>query len=198
MINLTGVVSRIGYIPAGSPGPNGKAVNFPRFSAGIRIADSHIDVGDKRIPLTQQTLWVDISCPMSRNKVDEWKVNALINKIESGEQYVLLIDVVLSSWGTPPKYSVRVGYSEFQISSTPFLNLNNVIISGTVVQQATNWLMVEERYNVKGEWKVRQLPIYLPRPCEDLLDATVLVYGRLATKDSNDNRSLYVIAEEVY
>jgi hypothetical protein len=200
IINLTGIVSKPRYIPANQPGPNGKSMNFPRFSALIGISDSYIDINGQRHPLASQDFWVDINCPVSGGAVDERRINALIDKINHGYVYVMIVNGTFSQWNSNagPKYSIKVSFGDFFVADKPFMPTNKAIVSGQATKQETNALYVEERYRVKEEWKSRTIPVYLSAPVSPVQGRQTLVYGRLATRDHQGNRSLYIIAEEVY
>lgn len=199
IINVTGILSKPDYVPSGQADRRGKSFNFPRFSARCQIADSTIDHDGKRIPLTGQDFWVDISCPTSGGVVDERRVKAFIDRVARGDQYFMMVNGTISQWGNPPKYSVKVSFGDLHLDSKPYHTTNKVILSGAVIHQDEHQIVIEERYNTKDGWKSRNVPIYIPvSNLPSMKDRVALVYGRLAAKDMTGNRSIYVIAEEVY
>ncbi len=195
-ISLSGNAGKPSYRPAGQETKGGKIMKFSSLAFPIRIPDDKIIIGGKDRILAQQSLWVEVGIPKHDGKDDDRKINALLDRIARGEHFVRLIDAKLTSWGQPPRYQLKVGWWDLQLYQTSVQPFNRATVSGKVLRQDSNSLFVEERYQAgKGDWKTREIPVFLTSPLPPVQDKVVLVYGRLAT---GDNQTAYIIAEEVY
>jgi hypothetical protein len=202
LVCFTGNVGKLQYRAAGQPTKSGKVLSFPSLSIPIRIPDDQFTVsGSAGVALVKQELWVDIGVPTRRDKsADEEKIFALAERIQNGYAYGLIAGGNITEWGNPVRRQVRVPFNGLSVSPKPLVNLNRITLMGQVVQEGENLLIVEESYQVKGEWRSRTIPVLVTGRLDKLKGRTVLVYGRLAARSYTGDPEIYTIAqpEEIF
>lgn len=197
IVCFTGNFGKLQFRPAGTKTNSGKTLQFPTLSLPVTIPSDQFTINGKLVTLADQKFWLDIGVPTNKNKQPEIAaIESLGNKIANGHSYGLVIGALINEWGNPPKRSVKVPFSGVGVSNRPTQNLNRVDLFGRVVEQQPNYLQIEERYNVKGEWRSRYVPVVVTGPLDRLVDRNVLVYGRLATKTYTGESDIYVVANE--
>jgi hypothetical protein len=185
------------YRAAGQPTKSGKVLPFPSLSIPIKLADDMLEIGGKSYPIQNQDLWIDIGVPTDKasNAADEEKIQRLAEKIQRGHGFGLIAGGTITEWGNPARRQVRVPFSGLSVSAKPIPILNRVTVMGRVVEEAPHLITVEERYNVKGDWRSRNIPVLTLSRLDSLKGRDVLVYGRLASKSYDGKPEVYVVAD---
>jgi hypothetical protein len=203
LVCLTGPVGKLQYRAAGQPTKSGKKLSFPSLSIPIRLADDQVKLSPtQQYVLQNQDLWIDVGVPTHKDdkSADEDKIFGLLEKINNGFGFGLIAGGTITEWGNPVRRQVRVPFSSLSVSAKPLPSLNRVTLMGRVLAEGSNFLQVEERYNVKGDWRSRNIPVLVLGQLERLKGRDVLVYGRLASRSYTGNQEVYVIAspEEIF
>jgi hypothetical protein len=191
-------VGKLQYRAAGQPNKSGKILNFPSLSIPLRLPDDMLEVGGTSTALANQTLWIEIGVPTirdSNNQTDESKVFDLRDKVQGGYGYALIAGGSITEWGNPARRQVRVSFGGLQVSPKPLANLNRVTLHGQIIEEGKNYIVVEDRYNVKGDWRSRNIPVVYGGSLPSLKRQSVLVYGRMAGKSYTGEPEIYVISD---
>jgi hypothetical protein len=195
LICFSGNIGKLQYRPAGTKTKSGKVLSFPTLSAPVTIGDDQLAIRGKTYPITGQSFWIDITVPLTSNKTaHEVAINELANLVATGHSFATITKASITEWGNPVKRSLKVPFSGLAVSPSPVVPFNRTVLIGNVVDQEKNLLTVEERYNVRGEWKSRFIPVLVAGNISSLMKREVLIYGRLVTKTYTGDSDLYIVA----
>lgn len=210
LVNLTCSIKRMKYRAPGWKSNAGKTMTFPTMSLWVSLPNDRFYARDEQgqfveVLIEGQDAWVDIGVPTirgsgngDRESPDENRIRRMESGISQGYVYCLVAQAKIGlRGGQDPKLELKASFGDLRLSNAPLPTLNDVTIYGDVINQEGDWLIIEDRYRAKEEWKSRSIPVLVQNSVPAVRGKRVLVKGRLATRDWNGNQALYVVATEV-
>lgn len=94
-------------------------------------------------------------------------------------------------WVTTDEPGLKTNIKNIVLASTRFDSINTGFITGTVVKQSENKLILKQQYRIPGEkgftYKDRELPVLLDTDIkQDILNKKIFVQGKLAHNKTAD------------
>ena len=182
-----------------------KGTQYPKLWIKVQLESVNIKHNNTTIPDVQIFLNFDLDANESSNK---GKYGSHIKNELTTKQFIMVKDLTFTNiargkkneageWTNVEEPGLKTNIRNIVLADTRMPSINTGLITGTVIKQADNKILLKQQYRIPGEkgftYKDREVPLYLDTDIkQDILGKKIFVQGKIAHNKEVDK--IYVIA----